>query len=157
MKQQRLKKCKLLLERFKGASQVPIVFSDEKLFLLEKPVNRQNDRQIAPVGSSAKGLLKSVPRVSHPAGVMVWGGICATGKTPLIFIEKGVKINAPVYQNEVLVKVLHPWAQKQFGKRKWYLQQDWAPAHGAETQFSCVSVFFLIFSRKMTGRLTLLI
>ena len=30
---------------------------------------------------------------------MVWAGICATGKTPLVFMEKGVKIKFDAYQN----------------------------------------------------------
>lgn len=31
----------------------------------------------------------------HP---QVWGGLCKRGKLPLVFIEKGVKINAEYYK-----------------------------------------------------------
>jgi hypothetical protein len=31
---------------------------------------------------------------------MVWGGICASSKTPLVFINKGVKINKENYQSK---------------------------------------------------------
>ena len=35
-----------------------------------------------------------------PASVMVWGGVTSTGeKTPLIFIEEGIKFNQHVYLN----------------------------------------------------------
>ena len=53
---------------------------------------------------------------------MVWGGICATGKTLLVFIEKGVKVSSKVYQEKILRDVLHPWAQQQFENKSWILQ-----------------------------------
>jgi hypothetical protein len=59
---------------------------------------------------------------------MVWAGVCALGKTPLVFIPQGVKINSEVYQSVVLTK-LHKWARKQFGRLHWIFQQDGAPAH----------------------------
>ena len=55
---------------------------------------------------------------------MVWGGICSIGKTPLVVIEKGVKINASVYQDNILKAVFHPWAREHFGDNQWILQQD---------------------------------
>ncbi|GFT56184.1 hypothetical protein TNCV_129801 [Trichonephila clavipes] len=33
---------------------------------------------------------------------MVWGKICASGKTPLVFVEEGSEINEKVYQRENL-------------------------------------------------------
>ena len=43
---------------------------------------------------------------------MVWGGICASGKTPLVFVEKEVKINQEVYRRDILEAVVLPWAQQ---------------------------------------------
>jgi hypothetical protein len=40
--------------------------------------------------------------------MMVWAGICVMGKTPLVFVEKGVNINAAVYQDRILRAVLDP-------------------------------------------------
>lgn len=48
-----------------------------------------------------------------PKEVMVWGEISADGRTPLISIDKNVKIYAYVYQkyqSEVLKKAGVPWA-----------------------------------------------
>ncbi|KAL6727803.1 hypothetical protein Aduo_009647 [Ancylostoma duodenale] len=64
---------------------------------------------------------------------MVWAGICASGKTPLVFIEKGTKITAEFYQNVILKKVFAPWTSRHFGGEAWTFQQDWAPSHGAKT------------------------
>ena len=33
----------------------------------------------------------------HPQSVMVWAGICASGKTPLVFVDPWVKINKNYY------------------------------------------------------------
>uniref|UniRef100_A0A914UNG0 DDE_3 domain-containing protein n=1 Tax=Plectus sambesii TaxID=2011161 RepID=A0A914UNG0_9BILA len=67
---------------------------------------------------------------------MVWAGITATGKTPLVFVHRNVKINAVIYQQLILRNALDPWAKKHFGNRPWTLQQDWAPAHLAKTSIS---------------------
>ena len=73
---------------------------------------------------------------------MVWAGITATGKTPLVFVDRKVKINAAIYQQLILTNALDPWAKKHFGNRPWTLQQDWAPAHLAKTSISlCKSLF----------------
>jgi hypothetical protein len=75
---------------------------------------------------------------------MVWAGICSTGKTRLVFVERNVKINAANYQTDILAKHLKPWATRHFGNRRWYYQQDWAPAHGAKTTME--------FCRTQLGR-----
>lgn len=73
---------------------------------------------------------------------MVWGGICASGKTPLVFIDRNVKIKAQVYQEKVLKDVLEPWVANNFLGRRFVLQQDWAPAHGAGTTLQmCQNLF----------------
>ena len=65
---------------------------------------------------------------------MVWAGVCATGKTPLVFVEPGVKINRHNYM-EMLDQDCFPWTEQHFGNEWWCFQQDTAPAHKAnETQ-----------------------
>ena len=66
-----------------------------------------------------------------PAYVMVWAGVTSTGeKTPLIFIEEGVKINQHVYLN-MLKKQLVPWINVTFKESGTTLQQDGAISHFA--------------------------
>ncbi|VDO80847.1 unnamed protein product [Heligmosomoides polygyrus] len=69
---------------------------------------------------------------------MVWAGVCATGRTPLVFVERGAKINTDVYLNDILKKEMLPWAQEHFGSTTWTFQQDGAPAHNSKkTQEWC--------------------
>jgi inhibitor of nuclear factor kappa-B kinase subunit alpha len=63
---------------------------------------------------------------------MAFGGICASGKTPLIFIEEGIKVNQEVYRRDILEAVVLPWAQEHFDNQHWTFQQDSAPAHRAK-------------------------
>ncbi|KIH62180.1 hypothetical protein ANCDUO_07539 [Ancylostoma duodenale] len=70
-----------------------ILFSDEKWFDVERAHNRQNDR----VRLKGKPPLeeKMTTRRQIPKQVMVWTGITYTGKTPLIFVDEGVKVQGP--------------------------------------------------------------
>ena len=63
---------------------------------------------------------------------MVWAGVTADGRTPLVFIPQGVKINQQVYRESILESVLKPWAQKHFKGSSWTFQQDSAPAYKAK-------------------------
>ena len=55
----------------------------------------------------------------------------ANGRSPIVFIEPGVKVNATYYRESVLEAVVEPWARKEFGRTPWTFQQDSAPAHKA--------------------------
>ena len=73
---------------------------------------------------------------------MVWTGICATGKTPLVFADEGVKIDQNVYRRDILDAVVVPWTHRRFGRQQCTLQQDSAPAHKAKaTQEWCNTYF----------------
>lgn len=124
-KQKRMTRCRDLLQRFPGRQHHNILFTDEKLFTVEQVLNKQNDRVYA-----ISNPHKTVKHVSHPASLMVWAGITADGKTPLVFVPAGVKINGNEYLNILKTRVL-PWAQSHFGRRQWIFQQDGAPAHKA--------------------------
>ncbi|GFX45773.1 uncharacterized protein TNCV_934121 [Trichonephila clavipes] len=69
---------------------------------------------------------------------MVWGGIIASGKTQLGFVEEGFKINQKVYQRGILEAVVLPWTQKHLGNANWMFQQDSALDYKAKkTQEMC--------------------
>ena len=81
---------------------------------------------------------------------MVWTGICATGKTTLVFFEKGVKISGKVYQDQILKGVLELWARQHFKNQEWTLQQDWEPSHSAKTTLAlCEELFPNIWEKNI--------
>lgn len=124
----RLDRCKKFKNRFARHSP-GIVFTDEKLFSIQEKLNAQNDRCWVQRGCEVPE--QKVTRTQAPAGVMVWAGITQNGKTPLIFIDEGVKVNQQVYK-ELLEKKVIPWANQHFGNQFWCFQQDSAPAHKAK-------------------------
>lgn len=135
-KKVRVQRCRALLQRCAGPE---ILFSDEKIFTIEAFHNHQNDRIWAKNSPQSD---KIVTHSQHPQSVMVWAGICASGKTPLVFVNPGVKINKNYYLQEILEGVLEPWARRHFRNREWIFQQDSAPAHKArEVQAWCQAHF----------------
>lgn len=130
-KKVRLERAKELL-RLHESGQLPnLVFSDEKPFQIEQFVNKQNDRVYLPKRSAENLHLRLATRTQAPPMVMVWAAVTADGRSPLVFIDHGVKINAEYYRENVLKTVLKPWADKHFGRRPWTFQQDSAPSHSA--------------------------
>ncbi|CAD5227603.1 unnamed protein product [Bursaphelenchus xylophilus] len=128
-KQVRLERCKNLIRRH----------ADEKLFSIQQTYNPQNSRRWSSDRPKEDAI---VPRRQYPQSLMVWAGICASGKTPLIFVEKGVKINAKVYQKDILEKVVLPWSAEHFGQRRWTFQQDSAPAHSSKSTQDWIRAHF---------------
>ncbi|KAI6650908.1 Carnitine O-palmitoyltransferase 1, liver isoform isoform X2 [Oopsacas minuta] len=131
-----------MLPHFTNGRHKQILFSDEKLFTVQQVLNKQNHRILATDKSTLPESTFRVSRTQKPASVMVWAGVTATGRTPLIFIPKGVKINQSVYRESILENVLKPWAQSHFGNDLWVFQQDSAPADKAKaTQKWCKTNF----------------
>ncbi|GFX49943.1 nose resistant to fluoxetine protein 6 [Trichonephila clavipes] len=61
--------------------------------------NSQNDRIWCVDAPSISAI---VEYRQYPKSVMVWGAICASGKTPLGFVEEGVKINQKMCQGDII-------------------------------------------------------
>lgn len=128
-KAERVRKCKLMKARHGGPD---IIFSDEKLFTLEIPLNKQNDRIYGARLADIPRHFRSVPRYQNASAVMVFGAISKKGKLPLKFIERGTKINKEYYKTEVLENLVLPEAKAMYGDDEFTFQQDSAPAHKAK-------------------------
>src|SRR5277367_6654816 len=129
----RLVRAKQLLKKYPESLVSFIWFTDEKLFTVAPPINLQNDRLYAPVGTRKRQLSEDRllhTRSSFSKSVMVSVGVSALGCTELIFIEPGVKINGAYYRDELLTKHLLPAIKKQ-SSDYFIFQQDSAPAHWA--------------------------
>ncbi|GFX71403.1 DDE_3 domain-containing protein [Trichonephila clavipes] len=84
--------------------------------MVQQVHNSQNDRiwcVDAPCTSA------NVELRQYSKSVMVRGGICASGKTHLVFVEEGVKISQKVYQRDIIEAAVLPWDQKHFENANW--------------------------------------
>lgn len=137
-REKRVKRSRALLKRHGKKSIENIIFSDEKLFVIEQHLNAQNDRIYLASFEDIPEELRTVQRFQKSSSVMVWGAVSQKGKLPLVFIEKGVKINADYYQKENLEGSLKTWAPLIHENDNWCFQQDSAPSHMAKaTQGWC--------------------
>ena len=80
-------KCRELLKRFRSDRHKQIIFSDEKLFIVELVFNCQNDRIIAADISTANESGRIVGRSGHSKALMVWAAVTSDGKSNLVFID----------------------------------------------------------------------
>ncbi|EYB96265.1 hypothetical protein Y032_0152g2893 [Ancylostoma ceylanicum] len=81
----------------------------------------KNHFQLLSPGLKNNCKRKTATRSLFPESLIVWGSTSATDKTFSIFFDKIVKINAKVYQEEILEKVVVPWKQKH---PNFIIQQD---------------------------------
>jgi hypothetical protein len=95
--EKRFKRAKILLS---WHAVDEIVFSDEKMFVLEQQLNVQNDRVWSVSLSDIPQEKLTVPRYQNASAVMVWGAISRKGQQPLVFIDREFKINAEYYKTK---------------------------------------------------------
>ncbi|GFW70722.1 paired domain-containing protein [Trichonephila clavipes] len=67
--------------------------------------NSQNDRIWSVDATSPSSV---VEHRQYKKSVMVWGEICASSITPLVFVEEGVKISQKVYRRGIIEDIVHP-------------------------------------------------
>ena len=106
---------------------------DEETFTVATPVNSQIDRVY-----SVETKKRQVPewqlirkRDQFSRGIMVSVGVSRMGKTSIMFVEPGAKINSEYYCEDVLRQGLMPVIQATCGHHNWTLQQDSASSHTA--------------------------
>ncbi len=133
-KERRLECTRGLLNWLKdGDASKSIIFTNEKYFTLAQYSNRQNDKIILQKGAqdSAPDELRHIGQVQCAAGIMFLGTVSSCGKvTPLIWVEKGIKIDANAYVN-ILQHKIKPWLNANFEPNTFLWQQDGAMAHTA--------------------------
>lgn len=138
-KLRRAARCKQLLKRHTDEEVKSILFTDEKLFTVETSFNRQNDRIYLKERSVDYKKIARVIRGHHPQQIMVWTGVSGKGKTPLYFVDQGVKVRAKNYLEDILESIVKPLNISLFKNEKWTFQQDSAPAHKAKIVQSWLS------------------
>ena len=62
---------------------------------------------------------------------MVWAVISAIGRTPLIFVPAGVKINTQTHRELILEPVIKDLSRTMFSGKPFVFLQDGTPAHTA--------------------------
>ena len=141
----RLDRCQHILNLMKDGTVPNLVLTDEKKFDVQQCINHQNDRVWSRVGS-VEG--RRVSRRQNPLPVMVWAAITATGRSPLVFVPTGVKLNSQRYISDILEAELLLWAHKHFDGVPWTLQQESAPSHGSKITQSWIQVDIPAFISK---------
>ena len=64
---------------------------------------------------------------------MVWAGVSAVGRTSLVFVPPGEKINALTYQDHILKPFVKDLERTKLNNKLFLFQQDVAPAHTAKS------------------------
>ena len=122
-------KCRKLLQDIAEGMLPNLVFTDEKKFNIRQAVDQKNNRVWA---SSSTTEARIVTRRQNPQSVMVWTAVTATGRSLLLFVPMGVKLNSERYISDILKGCLLTWAKQHFKDEPWTLQQDSAPSHGSK-------------------------
>ncbi|KAL6724033.1 hypothetical protein Aduo_018969 [Ancylostoma duodenale] len=87
----RVQRCRASLALAADGRHTNFVFPDEKLFTVKASNNRRNDRILSESMEEANENGRLVPKKAHPQSVMVAAFITSDGKSPLIFVDSGVK------------------------------------------------------------------
>ena len=127
--EKRLARARIVFSRLEAGPLPYLVFSNEKKFNVQHHVNHQNnciwscDGKVGP---------QRVTGAQGAVSVMVWEAIAKSGRSSLVFVEQGVKLNQENYCNNNLVNSLLPWAKEHFKKCPWTFQQNLALSHRAK-------------------------
>lgn len=127
-KQQRWLRARRLLNDLKSHGSHVLIFSDEKIFTVDRVHNRRNSRWICQSPAEAPPVTSS----KKPASVMVFSAITSEGHVmPPFFFDAGQTVTGSSYL-QLLKDVVQPWIRLVIGDRPYTFQQDSAPAHTAK-------------------------
>ncbi|KAI6650060.1 MhmaT1 transposase [Oopsacas minuta] len=135
----RVQRCRKLLTWLKSVNPKRIVFSDEKIFSIDEKCNSKNSCIYSISRKDIPEQFRTVQKSQYSKSVMVWAGISSIGKTPLVFVPEGTKINAKVYQDLILDKYVRNIGSTFMKGEKMIFQQDGAPAHIAKSTLQWLS------------------
>ncbi|KAF2365743.1 hypothetical protein FHG87_003493 [Trinorchestia longiramus] len=128
-----------------------LVFTDEKNFDIQQVVNHHNDRVWSSLSSIESRI---VTRRQNAQSVMVWAAVTATGRSPLVFVLCGVKLDSERYISLILESKLLQWAIEHFQGSPWSLQQNSAPSHGSNVPQTWIPRNIPSFIRKDVAALS---
>ena len=80
-----------------------LIFSNEKKFDVQHHVNPQNNHVWSCDGEVGP---RRVIQAQGAASVMVWAAVTESGRSTLVFVEQGVKLNQENHQNDILVGLI---------------------------------------------------
>ena len=76
---------------------------------------------------------KIVTRRQNPQSVMMWAAVTATGRSPLLFVPTGVKLNSLSSTSQTFWRVVcSPGLSNTSKDELWTLQQNLVPSHGSK-------------------------
>ena len=76
------------------------------------------------------GVCQKSPETTLVDGL---GRVSSVGRTPLVFVPAGVKINAATYKELILQPIVKDLGEMMFENQPFIFQQDGAPAHTAKS------------------------
>ncbi|KAJ1354536.1 hypothetical protein KIN20_011513, partial [Parelaphostrongylus tenuis] len=82
-----------MIRSIDGARLSTLHFTDENIYG-RSTSNVQNQRRLFKEGQES-AVAETMIRSHFPASVVVWADICATARTPLVFIKKASKSTPP--------------------------------------------------------------
>ena len=144
--QQRCRKiCCLRFQKRLRKFDIPnILFVDECYVTVQKSFNHQNERcygkDFALIPDWKK--FKQLPKT--PLSAMVFGGVSRNGRTPLVVLPSGFRLNQETYKEECVdfVKKNLPHGTEQ---KKVIFYQDKAPCHAAKSVQEYLKISFPAF------------
>ena len=145
--QKRVDRLKQLRARAAALGWHKILWLDEKLFSVQQVLNKQNHRILA---SSVRAIAPELQKVTRRQGaphLMVWAGFSAGGKAPLVFFDPKTRMNAQIYQNQVLEVAVKDAGRKLFGNGDWLYMQDGASSHTAKSTLAWLDAHNIPFIR----------